>query len=171
MDFLDLAKKRYSCRAYETRPVEREKIDRIVQAAHVAPTAGNRQPARLLVVDDEEGLAKLAQAGRMHGAPLAIVACVDRERAWHRPSDGAETACIDASILVDHMMMEATDLGLGTCWICWFDPAVVAEAFALPETFEPVSILVAGYAADVPASPNRHAAKRIPADELLIGRR
>ena len=170
MDFLELAKRRHSSRAYDARPVEREKVDRIVEAAHVAPTASNRQPVRLAVVEGAEALARLGAAGNLHGAPLAIVVCADHGRSWKRSFDGLDAALIDASILADHMMMEATDLGLGTCWICAFDPAVASRALELPATLEPVSILAAGYAADAPADPERHAETRIPVRELVLVR-
>lgn len=170
MEFIELARRRWSCRAFEQRPVEPEKIAKIVEAARVAPTAANRQPVRLTVAKTPEGLAKLAKAADLHGAPLAVVACADAQRAWRRPCDGMRTDLIDAAILTDHMMLEAADLGLGSCWICWFDPAVVRTELALPEGLEPVSILVAGYAAEKPASPDRHECARIPADELVFMR-
>lgn len=170
MEFIELARTRFSCRSYRQRSVEQEKVERIVEAAHAAPTAANRQPVRLVVVDTPAGLAKLGKAGNLHGAPLAIVACVDSGRAWRRPADGMSAALIDSSILVDHMMLEATDLGLGTCWICWFDPAAVRSGLGLPQQLEPASILVAGYAAEKPADPARHARTRIPASQLVIGR-
>lgn len=168
MDFLELAKRRYSCRSYTDQPVEQDKIDRIVEAAHVAPTAANRQPVRLLLVDDAKGLEALDGAGMTHGAPLAIVVCADRTQSWHRKIDDMNAADIDATILTDHMMMEATALGLGTCWICWFDPKAVKRDLALPEALDPVNILVVGYADDEPASPDRHAEKRIPLSELVL---
>lgn len=168
MDFLELAKKRFSVRAYQQRPVEQEKIDCLLEAAHVAPTAANRQPVRLMVLSSEEDLARLSKAGNLHGAVLAIVVCVDTAHAWKRSFDGMSAAAIDASILTDHLMLEATELGLGTCWVCAFDPTVVAKEFNLPETLEPVNILVAGYAACDPANPERHSNTRIPLSELVL---
>ena len=103
MDFLELAKKRYSARSYEDRPVEAEKLERILQAAQAAPTAANLQPVRLIVVQDREGLARIGWAASIYGAPLAVIVCADRERAWERPYDGKRTGDIDAAILTDHM--------------------------------------------------------------------
>lgn len=167
MTFLDLAKKRCSIRAYRPEPVEQESIDAIVEAARVAPTAANRQPVRIVQVSSEEGLAKLGRAANLHGAPLAFVVCADRDRAWKRPIDGMRTVDIDASILTDHMMLAATDLGLGSVWICHFDPAVVRAEFDLPESLVPVNILAVGHAACEPKSPDRHAVERMPASELV----
>lgn len=113
MDFIELAKKRYSVRSYSNKKVEPEKLNRILQAAHVAPTAANLQPVHLIVVQDEDGLAKIGKGANIYGAPLAIIVCADHNKAWVRPFDKKQTCDIDASILTDHMMMEATELGLG----------------------------------------------------------
>ena len=137
MSFLDLAKKRCSTRAYQPVPVSQEHIDAIVEAARVAPTAANRQPVRILQVTSEEGLASLAKAANVFDAPLAFVVCADGEKAWKRPLDGMSTVHVDASILTDHMMLAATDLGLGSVWICRFDPTDMREEFGLPETLVP----------------------------------
>lgn len=168
MDFLDLAKRRYSVRSYDGRPVEHKKVERILEAARVAPTAANQQPIRLLVVDDLEGMSKLGLASATYGAPLAIIVCSSHDQAWIRPSDAKSTTDIDAAIVTDHMMMEATDLGLGTVWICWFDPELVVEQFGIPEGLEPINILAIGYG-NTPARPaSRHATERIGIDELVL---
>lgn len=167
MDFLDLAKKRFSVRAYKKQPIDKEKLTLILEAARVAPTAANLQPVRLIVVDSEEGMEKLGLAANVYGAPLAIIVCADRAKAWKRPIDGKNTVDIDASIVTDHMMMEATNLGLGTVWICWFDPSVIASEFDLPESVEPVNILAIGYSDETAKSPERHAQERIPLTELV----
>ena len=168
MSFTNLAKKRCSIRAYEPRPVEPEKIAAIVEAAHVAPSAANRQPVRLIQVESAEGLAKLGKSANLYGAPLAFVVCADGEKAWKRPLDGMSTVHVDASILTDHMMLAATDLGLGSVWICRFDPTVIREEFGLPETLVPVNILAVGHPAGELKSPDRHATERIPTSELVI---
>ena len=127
MDFLDLAKRRYSVRSYKETPVEEEKVARILEAARVSPSAANLQPTRLVVVDDKAGMEKLGRAANAYDAPLAIIVCADHAKAWKRPADGKSTVDIDAAIATDHMMMEATSLALGSVWICWFDPEVVAK--------------------------------------------
>ena len=117
MDFLTLAKKRYSVRAYTKQKVEKEKLDAILEAAHVAPTGGNCQPQHLIVVQSDEGLRKIGKATNIYGAPLAIIVCSDTNKVWTRPFDGKKLTDIDASIITDHMMMEATYLGLGSVWV------------------------------------------------------
>lgn len=170
MEFLQLAKRRCSVRAYEARAVEPEVARAIVEAGRVAPTAANRQPVRVVQVDTPEGLEKLARGAEVYGAPLAFVVCVDHAKAWKRSYDGKSTADIDASIVADHMMMEATDLGLGSVWICWFDPEVIAREFSLPEGIEPVNILAVGHPGCALSSSDRHAVERIAAHEFLLAR-
>lgn len=146
MDFLTLAKKRYSVRAYTKQKVEKEKLDAILEAAHVAPTGGNCQPQHLIVVQSDEGLRKIGKATNIYGAPLAIIVCSDTNKVWTRPFDGKKLTDIDASIITDHMMMEATYLGLGSVWVCYFKPDILKAEFKIPDNLEPVNILVLGYA-------------------------
>ena len=167
MDFLKLAKKRYSVRDYSDKEVSQEMIDKIIEAAHVAPTAANLQPVRLLVVREKENLDKIKKGANIYNATLAIIVCSDHSKAWTRPFDGKQTVDIDASILTDHMMLEATELGLGSVWVCYFKPDVIREEFHLPQELEPVNILAVGYPAEEPADSNRHTYLRMPVEELV----
>lgn len=167
MNFLDLAKARSSVRKYTSRKVEPEKLNIILEAAHVAPTAANRQPVTLLVVQDKDALAKVGKAGAIFDAPLVVVVLADHTKAWRRSFDGKVTTDIDASILTDHMMLAAGDLGLGTVWICWFKPDVLKREFSIPAHLEPINILAIGYSAEEPADPERHALTRVPLSDLV----
>lgn len=167
MDFLNIAKSRYSVRNYSNKKVEKEKLDKILEAAHIAPTAANLQPVRLLVVQQEENLNKIGKAANIYHAPLAIIVCSDHSKAWKRPFDGKQTVDIDASILTDHMMLEATELGLGSVWICYFKPDIIRKEFGLPKDLEPINILAIGYADENRADINRHAQTRISMKELI----
>ena len=129
MSFMEIAKKRYSVRKYENKAVEGEKLEKIIEAAHVAPTAANLQPVRLIVVQEKEGMNKLGKAANTYNAPVAVIVCADHSKAWTRPFDGKAMTDIDATILTDHMMLQATELGLGTCWICYFKANVVSKEF------------------------------------------
>ena len=171
MDFLSLAKKRYACRSYQQRKVEPENIAAILEAGRVAPTGANRQPQRLVVVESAEGMERLARCTRDFGAPLAIIVCADTNEVWTRKYDGKKIGDIDASIVTDHMMLAAASLGLDTLWICMFKPEAVREEFALPEGIEPVNILLVGYGAGEPASPERHAELRKPLAETVFHER
>ena len=167
MDFITIAKKRCSIRSYTDQKVEPEKLDKILEAAHVAPTAANLQPVHLIVVQSEEGLAKIGKAAGIYGAPLAIIVCADHNKAWVRPFDQKQTGDIDTSILTDHMMLQATELGLGSVWVCYFKPDVLRQEFDLPANLEPVNILAIGYAGENFAGPERHSQTRIPVSELV----
>ena len=167
MDFIEIAKKRYSVRGYQDKKVEEEKLEKILEAAHVAPTAANLQPIRLIVVQSREGLAKIGKGANLYGAPLAVIVCADHGKAWVRPFDKKQTADIDASILTDHMMLQATELGLGSVWICYFKPDVISREVGLPDDLEPVNILAVGYSDEEAADPERHSQTRIPVEELV----
>lgn len=167
MELLEITKKRHSVRKYTGKEIEQEKLDKILEAAHVAPTAANMQPVRLIVVKSKEGLEKVGKAANIYQAPAAIVVCVNKTKAWKRPFDGKITTDIDASILTDHMMLEATELGLGSVWICYFNPDILKEELNLPENLEPVNILALGYSDEPDASAERHKDMRIGMDELV----
>lgn len=167
MDFIEIAKKRYSVRCYSDRKVETEKLDKILQAAHVAPTAANLQPVHLIVVQGKDGLEKISKGANIYGAPLAVIVCADHNKAWVRPFDNKQTGDIDASILTDHMMIEATELGLGSVWVCYFKPDIIRKEFNLPDNLEPVNILAIGYSDEEAADPERHSQTRISVKALV----
>lgn len=167
MSLLDIAKKRFSVRKYADRSVEKEKLDKILEAAHVAPTAANLQPVRLYVVQTRKGLEKVGKAANVYGAPIAIVVCADKSKAWRRPFDGMITTDIDASIVTDHMMLEATEQGLGSVWICYFKPDVLKKELELPDNLEPVNILAVGYREEPEPDADRHDTQRLPVDKLV----
>lgn len=164
MTFLELAKKRYSCRSYSDRPVEPEVLHQILEAAHVAPTGANRQPQRLIVVQSKDGMEKLGCSANLHGAPMAIIVCGDRSAVWTRWFDEKQITDIDATIVTDHMMLAAADLGVDSVWICAFDPKIVREAFSVPEDWEIVNILALGYGNGTPKSPDRFDTERNPVE-------
>lgn len=167
MSVLEIAKSRSSVRVYTDQEVEEEKLHTILEAAHVAPTAANRQPVRLVVVKSREGREAVSRSADIYGAPLAILVCVDKSKAWVRPYDGMVTADIDASILTDHMMLTAAELGLGSVWICYFKPDILKQGLDLPDHLEPINILALGYSAEPLADRDRHSQTRIPMEELV----
>jgi len=164
MNFLDLAKKRFSVRCYEAKPVPEEVLEKVLEAGHLAPSAANRQPCHLIVVRSEEQRRKLGityPRDWFWQAPVIIVVCVESSQAWVR-SDSKNYADVDGAILVDHMTLCAADLGLGTCWIGAFDPARVRSILNLPPGIEPLAMMPLGY----PAEPER-AKIRKPLAELI----
>jgi nitroreductase len=168
MNYQELAHKRYSARKFTEKAVEKEMLDNILEAGRVAPTAANKQPQRLLVVQSKEGLARLAKAARFYQAPTMIIVCVETNATWEREYDGKRTGDIDASIVTDQMMMAATDLGLDTLWLTWFDPQIVRSEFQIPEEYEPVNLLAIGHNGAEPASPSRHEKMRKPLKETVF---
>jgi nitroreductase len=150
VDFFDLIESRYSVRAYSNQPVEEEKLRKILRAAQVAPTAANLQPFRLLVRETkgQQGeLASLYHREWFCQAPLILGVCSVPSEGWVR-RDGKNYADIDASIVMDHVVLAAAALGLGTCWVAAFDPAVARAVFDLPQGVEPLAFTPLGYPAD-----------------------
>jgi nitroreductase len=168
MEFLELAKKRYSVRKYKQQQVEEDKLLKILEAGRVVPTGANKQPQRLVVVKSEIGLAKLNKGANTFGAPVVIIVCADKSETWVRPFDKKNISDIDASIVTDHMMLQAAELGIGSVWICYFDPKIIKEQFNIAEDVEPVNILALGYAADQPQSPDRHKLMRKPLKHTVV---
>ena len=167
MDFLELAKQRYSCRSFEEKEVEKEKIELILEAARVAPTAVNYQPQRVLVLTEKGELAKLSECTRYGwNAPVIMIVCYDKNVSWKRKYDGHDEGEIDASIVTTHMMFEAQSLGLGTTWIGAFDPAKVREVYKIPKNLEIVAILPIGYPAQ-DAEPSAMHSKRNTMEEMV----
>lgn len=168
MSILDIIKKRYAVRKYSDRQVEPEKLEQILTAANCAPTAANRQAYKIFAVQKPENLEKFDKKDTF-SAPLVLLVCSDVSKIWVRPYDGKNMVDIDASIITDHMMLTATELELGSCWITYFDPEAVRKAFDLPEHLIPVNILAVGYSADdQPKSPDRHAQTRKSLDETVV---
>jgi nitroreductase len=146
MNFLQLAKDRYSVRKFSDKKVEREKLDLILEAGRVAPTAVNYQPQRILVIENEDSLTKLKICTPYHfNAPLALLVCYDSTVSWKRKYDNEDMGVVDASIITTHIMFQAHELGLGTTWVGHFNPDIIKETFELPEYIVPVALLPIGY--------------------------
>ena len=129
MSFLELAAKRYSVRAYKTDSVEEEKLQAVLEAARLAPTAANRQPFQIIVMRTrgrEAELKRIYPQAWFSQAPIVVCICAIPSQAWKR-SDGKNYADVDATIAMDHLILAAADLGLGTCWIGAFDAAAARE--------------------------------------------
>ena len=150
MSFLELAKARYSVRSFQDRPIEEEHLNLILEAGRVAPTACNFQPQRIYVARSAEAREKLASVCRCtFGAPVTLVVCYDRERDWkNKLLPGYESGETDAAIVCTHMMLEAFELGIGSCWVGYFNPQVVAETLGLPENITVSALLPMGYPAE-----------------------
>jgi nitroreductase len=150
MDFFELINKRYSVRAYQSKPVEKEKLQKVLEAATLAPTAANKQPFRFFVIHTQ---GRESELKRIYGrewfckAPLVICACSVISEAWTR-MDGKNYADVDTTIAMDHLILAAADQGLGTCWVAAFDPSAAREFLRLSKDEEPVAFTPLGYPAD-----------------------
>jgi nitroreductase len=147
MDVFEAIEKRYSVRGYKPDPVEDDKLRQVLEAARQAPTAANRQPFRMLVVHTagrEEELARVYGRRWLTQAPLVVAFVAVPGEAWRRMDDKPYDE-VDATIAMDHFVLAATALGLGTCWIAAFDPAAAREVFGLPDDVEPVALTPLGY--------------------------
>lgn len=168
MNFLELAKKRYSCRSFLEKEIEQEKIDKMLEVARIAPTAVNLQPQRILIIKNKSKIEKLKEATRYtFDAPVIFAICYDKNISWKRKYDGNDEGIIDASIVTTHMMLEATDLGLGTTWVGAFDPMKAREILELPENYEIVSLLPTGYPSEEGIPSSNHE-KRNNIDEIAF---
>jgi nitroreductase len=166
--FATLIKERYSVRQFGEEPVEQEKLDALLEAARIAPTAHNNQPQRIKVLSAPEDLALIDEFTPCRfGAPLVFVVAYDREAAWKRPFDGADSGIVDASIVTTHLMLQAKDLGLGSVWVMYFDAVKARELLKLPDDIIPVAVLPVGYPA-TDAHPSPFHDKRVPLAEILI---
>ncbi len=147
MSFIDLITARYSVRSYLEKEVEKEKILQVLEAGRLAPSAVNFQPVHFIVVTEEEQKQKIYEVYKrdwIMEAPVIIIICGDHQVSWKR-KDGKDHSDIDVAIVVDHMTLAASDLGLGTCWVCAFDAARCHELFELPENLETSVLLPLGY--------------------------
>ena len=131
---MEVAADRYSVRSFSDKPVEQEKIDLILKAAQLAPTAVNFQPQMIYVLKSEAALGKINRLCRcIYGAPLVFLICSDERKTWKSQTEpGYSAGEMDCSIVCTHMMLEAWELGVGSVWVRLFDVNKVAKAFDLP---------------------------------------
>lgn len=165
MEFSELIAARYSVRAYRPDPVEDDKLQTVLEAARLAPTAANRQPIQIVVMHTAGREAEIGQIYRRPWfvqAPLVIAVCAISSLAWVRESDRFNARLIDAAIVADHIILEATNHGLGTCWVAAFNMEAARTVLQLSDEAEPVIFTPLGYPADQPRSKIRK-----PLDELV----
>jgi nitroreductase len=157
MEFQELIRRRYSVREYRSDPVPDEALERILEAGRLAPTAANRQPFRIVVLHArgrQEALARVYPRPWFLQAPLVICVCGVPAEAWVR-KDGRSHLDVDAAIVMDHVILAATDEGLGTCWIANFDVEAARETFELRAGEVPLLLTTLGFAADRPTPKER----------------
>jgi nitroreductase len=165
MDFQELIKARHSVRKYKPESLSEELLNEVLNAGRLAPTAVNKQPFVFIVVNEKDKLDAVFQAYPREWfatAKQVIIVCADHRASWKRSSDGKDHADIDLAIATDHMTLRATELGLGTCWVCNFDAAMISKAFNLPGHIEPAVLLPIGRPEEInPPSKKRKALSEI----------
>ncbi len=158
MEYFDLISSRYSVRAYHPDPVEDEKLAKILEAARLAPTAANRQPFQVVIAHTQGRKTELGRIYRQPWftqPPLILCVCGVASLAWVRSSDHRRYLDVDVAIVMDHIILAATDLGLGTCWIAAFNAVAAREALQLPAEIEPLLFTPLGYPSDQPGPKER----------------
>ena len=157
MEFSELITRRYSVRAYKPDPVEEDKLEEVLEAARLAPTANNQQPFQLIVIHTagrEKDLKRIYAPGWFVQAPLVVCACGLSGQGWVR-EDGRSYLDVDLAIAMDHMVLAAANAGLGTCWIANFDETAARQVLRLPDDVEPIIFTPLGYPADQPGPKRR----------------
>ena len=173
MAFLELVKQRYSCRSYQEKSVEQEKLDYVMECVRFAPSAVNKQPWMFHVVKNEADKAKLQECYNREWfatAPMYIICSILHDEEWVR-SDGKHHGDIDIAIAVEHLCLAATEQGLATCWVCNFDAEKCKQLFAIADRSaegrlfgkneEPAVLIPIGYAADEPKEKKRKEIEKI----------
>ena len=165
--FMRILESRYSCHSFSSYPVSESKLNMILEAGRLAPSAKNLQPTRIWVVRSEEALARLRTVHDCYGAPMVLIVGCRNEEAWIRESDGVNAAKTDAAIVLTHLMLTATDAGLANMWIWDFDPRKVREA--LPELKEHgvYALLAIGHPAAGEGRPTDLHSVRKPLEEIV----
>ena len=149
MEFKEVIRNRFSCRKFSDRQIESKKLDAILEAGRLAPTAKNLQEQRIYVAQSAEALAKIDSATRCrYGAPTVLVVAFDKHNVFTYPGETRDSGVEDATIVATHMILAAADEGVNSCWINFFDPEKMAEALSLPENEEVLMVLDLGYAAE-----------------------
>ena len=167
MEFRDVVRNRYSCKKYSARQVEPEKLNAILEAGRLAPTAKNLQEQHVYVVRSEEGLAKIdAATPCRYGAPTVLVVAYDRNNVFTYPGGKTDSGAEDATIVATHMILAAADEGVDSCWLNFLDPEKLADALGLPENEEILMLMDLGYAAEG-AGPLPNHASRKPLEETV----
>lgn len=163
MNFLDLVKQRYSCRSYQAKSVEQEKVDYVMECVRFAPSAVNKQPWCFHVISSDSDKEKLRQCYNREWfttAPMYVIASILHDEEWVR-SDGKHHGDIDIAIAVEHLCLAATEQGLATCWVCNFDADLCRQLFSLAANEEPAVLIPLGYAADAPKEKVRKTTEEI----------
>lgn len=157
MNFLELAKKRYSVRSFSDKKVEQEKVEKILEVAKVSPTAKNKQPIKVYYCSDDEKLRILNTSSPCeYNSQLMFVITYNLDECWYNQHSGLPSGIVDATIVATHMVLEAEDLGLGSVYIGAFNPDIVVKNFEIPENHKIAMLLFMGYRSEDSVASEMH---------------
>ena len=145
-DFLNLSESRFALRQFSDKPIEQEKIDKLLRVAQVAPTAENKQPQKIYIITKDEDRKKLKTVTKYtFNAPMFFLVCCDKNIAWKHKTEDYISTEIDGSIVTTHITLEAHDLGLGSVIVRSFETQKLKDLFKIPENMVPIALLPLGY--------------------------
>lgn len=165
--FMRILESRYSCHAFNHHAVSEAKLDMILAAGRLAPSAKNFQPTRVWVIKSEEALSRLRSVCDCYGAPVVLVVGCRNEEAWVRPYDGVNAGKTDAAIVLTHMMLTATDMDLANMWIWDFDPGKLREVFPEMQEHGIYGLLAVGHPASGEGKPTERHSQRKSIEEMV----
>ena len=167
MDFKDVIRDRYSCKSYDGRKVEQEKLDAILEAGRLAPTAKNLQEQHIYVVQSDDGLAKIDKVTPCrYNAGTCLIVTFDKNNVYTYPGSQRESGVEDATIVATHLMLAAANEGVDSCWLNCIDLEMTHSVFNLPDNEEVLMILDLGYATPGTGPLSNHG-KRKPVSETV----
>lgn len=158
MNLKHILQNRFSVRSFQSKEVEKEKLEYLLECARLAPSACNLQPWSFIIACSDEARTKVQKAYNrewFRSAPCYIIACGNHSEAWRRASDGKDATDIDVSIAAEHICIATEEIGLGTCWVCNFNLQLLKEEFNLPEHIEPIALFPIGYPVEGLAQPEQ----------------
>lgn len=157
MEFEKVIENRYSVRAYLDKKVEDEKIEKLLHAGIIAPTAKNTQPLKIYLLKSEDALKTANEFSKnIRNASLVFVMCYDKDTECVSELNGIRFGEQDICIACTHVMLEAYNIGLGSCWVGMFDKVKCKELLDIPSNIEPVCLLTVGYEAKDSKPSDRH---------------
>ncbi|MDR1742833.1 MAG: nitroreductase family protein [Dysgonamonadaceae bacterium] len=168
MNLDEIIAKRKSVRKYTEQVVDEQTIKALIESARLAPSAVNFQPWTFIVCRSEEAKQIVRDSyprDWFNTAPIYIIVCGNHSQSWKRPADGKDHCDIDIAIATEHIALKSVELGLGTCWVCNFNPEIIKNGLRLPEDIEPVVLLPIGYVTEDYEADPRNKNRKSP-DEI-----
>ncbi|WP_066495510.1 nitroreductase family protein [Abyssisolibacter fermentans] len=168
MNFLELAKQRCTTRGFTDKKIDKNDLKLILSAGRVAPTACNKQPQRIIAVQQPDNILKVQKAYQTFGSQCVLIVCRDTRDELIRPFDQKCSGDLDIGIICDHMMLEARELNIGSVMVGLFDPEIIRKEFDIPKYIEPTALIILGYPNSGFLSPERHNKERKPLTNTVM---